>query len=424
MTASPIFHQLVIDSSAQGIALDFKIPAFSKATMTEVCRFAYCENVNFNQHNMIDILAAATKLKMNFLVEKTINYIGKEGLNENTVFKILEANERDKNLIINMKCIAFINKNHQKCFKSSDFLHVSTEILRMLLLTCKLPQVAAKEAIALWSAHPDNATEELDELIALVTLNDYPDESVCQSATDQSDTESVGSQMSSRAGSVMSGYPQRNRRDRNLQRPNQQQNNNRQVQNGFPNRNQQQSNRQAQQGFVNRSQMQPLQQCQQISRPHQFVPVMMDFPSSCGMNLSLEGEQLRKRYQFANLNLMSGPNAIVIKELRFIYDLSTTDKELQVVISDMTAQRQDLFFSTALTKDTVNGKFMTYKLPRPCQVAPGRKIWISVEFSKPEHRVSLENYTASKASSPGGLGLRPSSTANGQIIWFVGYDLA
>jgi len=256
--------------------------------------------------------------------------------------------------------------------------------------------------------------------MALASLNDYPDDNDRRdslSTNDHSDTESVASQMSSRAGSVVSGYPQRRQRIRSHQ-----QNINKQVQNGFPQRNQQPQNQQNinRKQFVNRNQP---QQLEQINRQPQFLP-LMDFQSNCSKNLSLEGEQARKRFQYANLNLMSGPNAIVIKELRFIYDLSTTDKELQVIISDMTAQRQDLFFSTALTKDKVNGKFTTYILPRPCQVAPGRRIWISVEFSRPEYRESLEKFVPIKASSPGGLGLRPSSTANGQIIWFVGYDNA
>ena len=400
LTASPVFHEIFTSNPKDdGIPLDLKIADFSKATMTEVCRFAYCENVQFNQHNMIDILAAATKLKMNFLVEKTINYIGKEGMNENTIFKILEANQKEKNMIINMKCFAYIEKHHQKCFKSNEFLHMSSELLRMMLQASKLPQAVAKQAIALWSAHPDNGSEDLDELVALISLNDYPDENV---NIDHSDTESVGSHMSSQAGSIAGGNRLRNRRGSNQQL----------SQNGYINRRNQQ---QVQHGYDNRR--------QQGSVRKQFTPTQQNFTSSCLNNLTFQGSHLRKKFQFSNLNLLTGPKAIIIQELQFIYDLSLTDEEFQIVISDMTAQRKDLFFSSVLTKDKIQGELRRYIFPRPCHVAAGRKIWISIEFKKAEYRLSYESFTVSVISTPAGLVLRSTSSgSNGQIIEFIGYN--
>lgn len=409
MTASPVFHEVFkSQSNAEGIPLDLKISDFSKSTMTEVCRFAYSENVHFTQHNMIDILAAATKLKMNYLVEKAINYIGKEGMNENTVFKILEANQKDKNMIINMKCFTYIEKNHQKCFKSSDFLQMSSELLRMLLQACKLSQIVAKEAIALWSAYPDNNDHDLDELVSLISLNDYPDESVKNNKkndrNDHSDTESVGSQMSSRAGSVAG--KNRNKSWRRQDPPNQQQ----------PSYNKQQ----AQDSYANRKQ--PFKQGPPKVNSQQFSSFNHQFMSSCLKNLSLQGSHSRKNFQYANLNLFTGPKPIFINEFVFIYDLSIIDKQFKIVISDMSSQRKDLFFNTVDTMDKIDGTLSRYILPRPCQIDAGRKIWISIEFSRPEYRMSLEKYSVSALSTPGGLGLRPTTAGSGQIIGSIGYN--
>ena len=96
-------------------------------------------------------------------------------MNENTVFNIFEANQKEKNMIINMKCFAYIEKNHQKCFKKNEFLHMSSELLRLILHGCKLPENVAKQAISSWSAHPDNGSEDIDELMALTSLNEGPE---------------------------------------------------------------------------------------------------------------------------------------------------------------------------------------------------------------------------------------------------------
>lgn len=118
---------------------------------------------------MVDILVAAKKLRMNFLADKAINYIGKEGMNEHTVFNILEANQKERDTFINMKCFAYIEKNHQKCFMSNKFfLEISSELVRMVLQGCKLPQATGRYAIDLWSSYPGNGSEDIDELYALV----------------------------------------------------------------------------------------------------------------------------------------------------------------------------------------------------------------------------------------------------------------
>jgi len=259
----------------------------------------------------------------------------------------------------------------------------------------------------LWSANPDNVENDLDELIALISLNDYPDESV---NNDASDTESVGSYVSSKAGSNFGG--------RSRQRNNRQEHkSNKHAQNGYANRQQQQRNIGPPQRTFGPSQPPSGKQQQQ------FTPMQQQFSSKSTRNLSLQGQHSRKNFQFANLNLQTEAKPIRINELQFIYDLSTIDKQFQIIISDMTSKATELYYCTVDTKDKINGAFTRYVLPRPCEVGAGKKVWISIEFPRSEYRSSFGNdYTVSKTSSPGGLVLRPSSTTNGQIIWCIGYD--
>ena len=72
ITASSVLHDLftsLFNNDDDDYQLVIKISDISKPTMTEICRYAYSGKVRFNQHNMIDILNAATKLKMNYLMK-------------------------------------------------------------------------------------------------------------------------------------------------------------------------------------------------------------------------------------------------------------------------------------------------------------------------------------------------------------------
>lgn len=427
MTASPIFHEIFsTQTGADGIPLDLKISEISKATMTEICRFAYTENVNFNQHNMVEIMQAATKLQMKFLTEKAINYITKDGLNENSVFKILDVNQKEKNMLLNMKCFEYIQKNHQKCFKSANFLQTSSESLRLMLQTCKLSQTVAKSAIALWSAHPDNGSEDLDELIALISLNDYAEETVNMNNAGGSDTESVGS---SRAESSTGGSRQRNRRGG----PQGNFNNQQQGHRVFQNRNQGNFNQPQNPGMgpqrgglggrgaFNNQQQRPNGNRNQPT-PNQL---QQNSETKSSKNFMLQGRTTRKSFQYANLNLTSMNQAISINEIFFVYDLSSTDPEFEIYICDMTVDRKDLFYSkVSTTKDKFSGVFTRYVLPRPCEIAAGRKIWISIEFARPEHRLSFEGFTMSGASARDRFALRqePNIHSYAQVISSIGFD--
>lgn len=429
MTASPIFHEIFSTAgTADGLPLDLKISEISKATMTEICRFAYTENVNFNQHNMIEIMQAAIKLQMKFLTEKAINYITKDGLNEQSVFKILDVNQKEKNMLLNMKCFDYIQKHHQKCFKSSEFLQMSPDSLRLMLQTCKLPLTVAKSAIALWSAHADNASEDLDELVALISLNDYSDEAFNHGG---SDSESIGSQQSSRADLSIGGNRQRNRRgagqQQNFNNPQQSRMFQNQNQGNF-NPNQHPGNGQQQQqrrmgphpgGRGGHQQQRPNENRNQPMRNQQQQPV-----SNSSKNFVLQGRTARKSFQYANLNLKSLNQPIAINEIFFIYDLSTTDPEFDIYICDMTDNRKDLFYCKVSTRDHKGQPLTHYVLPRPCEIGSDRKIWISIEFLRQEHRLSFDNFAVSGSTSKDRLALRgdPNINNHAQVISNIGFD--
>lgn len=358
---------------------------------------------------MLSILFAAAKLEMKFLKEKVIAYLGKEGMNERTVFKILETNEKEKDMVINMKCFSYIENNHQKCFKTNDFKKlVSEDTLRLMLQTCKLPQIAAKEAIAVWSA--SNKSVDIEELIALVSLKDYPDESM-NNASDNRNSDSESATSNSRAKSVPRGARVRNFKDKkqNQQQWRGSQPNLNQRGNGAPYNNNQNFN-----GMQNNN------------RPNQKPGPPRNAPNFAmfgpAKHFAFNGRQIRKNFKFANLNLMTFSKPITITELHFIYDLSTTDKEFEIWIADVTSCRSDLFYEKVFTNNKTNGEYTRYVLPRACQIPANRQIWISIEFNRPEFRLSLENISVENSSSKDLIGLRSDGSTNplhAQIVQFL-----
>lgn len=409
MTASPVFHEVFSSQKTiEGIPINLRISEISKETMTQICRFAYTENLTLTQNNMFPIIKAASKLQMKFLVEKVTSFICEKGMNDQTVFQILEVNENIKSMAIPMKCFEFIKENYQKCFKNKDFLNCSHDTLRLMLQTCKIPQVAAKEALALWSAQDKNSGEDLDEIIALISLNDYPEEkpNVGNNNNNGSDSESINSK-NSRTPSGGQG------RTRNRGGQNQQFNS--QMRGSNPNLAQQQFQ---QRNNRNRNQGNGANQNQQSGGLYNNGPnnnnsqQQQQFGSL--KHFALHGHQVRKNSKFANLNLMSTQSSVTISEIRFLYDLSTTDKEFDIFISDVTEPRKiDLFYD----KVSINKDFRSYTLPRACIIPSNRKIWITIEFTNSEYRPAMENYSVLPSSCKDlALRMEANSNLHGQII--------
>lgn len=411
ITASPVFHHVL--SASEDKDLNLRITDISRPTMVEICRYAYSDIVTLNHNNMLDVLKAASKLQMKFLVEKTVDFICKDGMSDHTVFKILEANRKDSNMRINMKCFDFIQKNHKTIFKSYDFQSISSDMLHAMLQTIKVPKLSAKEAIAFWSSHPDNSGEDLDELIALIELMEDVEEvnnNVPQSG--RSDAGSVSSQNSSRRNNRQPGNNPNMRR----QPPNQFNN---QPPNGHPNA--QHFNQQQPRNAPNIQQQKNVHHQKMVQHQHQFLQKQQQLQPVCtsGNIFSLQGRTARKHFTFANLDLMVMTLPVVISEIHFIYDLSTTDKQFELKILDVSGeQKQPLYYENVPTSKKIDNEFSRYVLPRPCCIDGGKKIWISIDFKRGEHRLSLENYNVAPNSVKDRMILRRESNSNasGQII--------
>lgn len=170
MTASPIFHK-VLSENHNDVTLTIKIPQISKSTMIEICRYAYTEVPNLSPTNMLDIFHAALKFEMRHLMEKVIEYVAKQ-VNENSVFSILhENNERYRHWQINKKCFDFIQKHHQKCVKSKNWMKVTPDLMRLILSNCKIPQVSGKEALTAWSKNLGDGFDELEEMMGMISVD-------------------------------------------------------------------------------------------------------------------------------------------------------------------------------------------------------------------------------------------------------------
>lgn len=412
ITASPVFHHVL--STSEDKDLNLRITDISRPTMVEICRYAYSDIVTLNHNNMLDVLKAASKLQMKFLVEKTVDFICKDGMSDHTVFKILEANRKDSNMRINMKCFDFIQKNHKTIFKSYEFQSISSDMLHAMLQTIKVPKLSAKEAIAFWSSHPDNSGEDLDELIALIELMEDVEEvnnNVPQSG--RSDAGSVSSQASSRRNNRQPGN---NPNMRNRQPPNQFNN---QPPNGHPNA--QHFNQQQPRNAPNIQQQKNSHQQMRVQQHQQFLQRQQQLQQVCtsGNMFSLQGRTARKHFTYANLDLMVMTLPVVISEIHFIYDLSTTDKQFELKILDVSGeQKQPLYYENVPTSKKIDNEFSRYVLPRPCCIDGGKKIWISIDFKRGEHRLSLENYNVAPNSVKDRMILRRESNPNasGQII--------
>lgn len=157
ITSGPIFHKLFSDHQEDVISLNLEW--ISKPTMLEVCRFIYSDILNIKDTNMMEIWSVALKLEMKYLLEKTIDFICKS-LNEKSVFQVLQTNLKHNDFRLNMKCFEFIQKNHKKCLQSEEFLHLPSDLLKIMLQTCKLPNKIAKEAAEKWENN--NSHEDIE----------------------------------------------------------------------------------------------------------------------------------------------------------------------------------------------------------------------------------------------------------------------
>lgn len=429
LSASPIFHQIFTEASTKLVELRLK--QVSKATMTELCRFAYSENVKLTQDNMLDILHAASKFEMKILTEKVIDFICKQ-MNEHSVFKILILNQVHGNMRISMSCFDYIKKHYVKCLRSTDFLELPSDLLKIMLQTCKIPKSHISNAITNWSTHPDNGDHELDELMALVDLNEETTDK--ENDYDSDGASSAISGVSSKASGNSKRRQKGGKPNKRLSMP---------QQNRIPNcppfftsppfgiqfpMGQKFAPMQHQQGPQQLHRPQNQHRPQQQHRPpqqQQNKPSPTGNPQQQHNNprtlnaFAFQGSITRKNYKIASLDLTTMAKMIFIQEIHFIHDLSTIDQGFTIRITNMTEdnRRVDLFYDNVnINTNKVAGPYMKYVLPRKCQLFPKKNISIFIEFAHEEFRPTFENWSVSFDSIKDRLQLNRSANSNGQII--------
>lgn len=350
MTASPIFHKILSQESDKNDTLTIKISQITKNTMIEICRYAYTESVNLTRYNMLEILFVASKFEMRNLMEKIVDFVGKQ-INENSVFVILQANQQFCHWQINKKCFDFIERNHKKCLKNQNWLKLTPDLMRLILSNCKVPKSFIKEALLTWSKTQGDTFDDLKEMMDIIKLNN-----------DDSDTESIASQTSSKAGNK--GGSRRywkNKKD------------------------------------VGKS------------------------PSTnVGLFLNLEGSKLLKNFKQATLDLsVMESDRIRIKEIYFVYDIFALDTEFELrILVEIKSKFVQIYYEPV--KMTNNCKF--HKLRGRCELHSGQKFRILIEFPHSEFRETIDG-TKIASNSHQNLQLykNPIGFSEAQIIEKISY---
>lgn len=368
ITSSPILYQVLINTTAE-VETILTIPNIDKPTMVEVCRYAYSENVKFTTDNMFDILQAAKHLDMKFLVEKSIDFISRDGLNEKTVLTAIEVSKKLNNTKLAIRCFDFIKKNHQKFLNSQEFTKISKETLQLLIENCELPFKAAKGAVQTWALLSMKSMMEVEELMALVALNCVDDSWVIVQDSEPN------------ANSVVTP-PKTMHVTTNVS-------NTKTIENRQP---QQKSAENAVKTSINAN-------APQILNIEKLKRKLMDMQnqlkiecqtSPVKVNFVISGELEFKQSTYSNLDFDTSTR-IMINEICFVYDLRQTDKEFHLQIFDVTQkhQKKSLFSQTVQTHSSAKGGFVRYKLPRPCLIDGPKNMWISIEFGSTGTRASL-----------------------------------
>lgn len=290
---------------------------------------------------------------------------------------------------INLNCFNYIQKSYKTVLRSIHFQKISYGTLRAILQTCNMPKINAEDAVEFWSKYPDNVLDDPDEVIALITQLKGVEES---DHNVQYQNQSVaGSVASCYGGSVVANSSSHISRQQNylqkLYNMQQQRYGNLDLENRSSHKSRQRSGNYDQQNF--RNQLGSVDRHMgKFNEQNHFIQKQRLQAKLLGSSFSIQGKSVEKRFKFVNLNLdvMSVP--VRITAILFIYDLSTTDKEFDIRIDDISAEHK-LIFSRNVK---INGEFTRYVLPSPCRLDSGAKIWITIEFKKGEHRWSFENY--------------------------------
>jgi hypothetical protein len=357
MTSSPIFHRIFFESNICESPV-YKISMVNKPTMMEICRYAYSNTVKLTKENMLDILFAATKFQMNFLVEKVVDYICAQGFNENTIFRVLEINENIKNIKLNMKCFEYVKENRTKFFNSLEVMKLKVETFTTLLNNCELSPEIIRHAIDFWSKNPANNVNDLNALISLSLIHPRLGENDLI-VIDSDDNISIASSTFSNVSKTQQNNDRRKMRLKiDLNKVKKQMYESKQAIN---------------------------LECEKFASRH---------------NISFDGTLQIRHFKFSNLDV-DICSRIAITDIIFTYDLALINDQVEFKIFDVTQKhtRHQLHIATI----NFNNKFKNptrYTLSKPCTIERPSKLWFSLEFTEVKSRPTFVNSMMFASDSP------------------------
>lgn len=120
-------------------------------------RFIYCEDVEINEHTVVETLYAADKYCVTGLVNHCHAFL-EANINENTLSVIIQSAELFRNSKLLSKCIDFVTASKtvtRKIFESQSLFSLSREYLTCLVQSDRLflKEKTIYEKVMLWAEH-------------------------------------------------------------------------------------------------------------------------------------------------------------------------------------------------------------------------------------------------------------------------------
>lgn len=129
---------------------EMKIESINVETFEKVIRYCYTDQIKITEENILEILLAATTLQVRQIVNACHGLITNL-MNHETIFIIFNKALEQDSTVIEKKCLDFINKNEDQCFKSKGFFEISLPSLMKILEFCKYPREKVSEIVEKWT---------------------------------------------------------------------------------------------------------------------------------------------------------------------------------------------------------------------------------------------------------------------------------
>ncbi|KAL7038193.1 hypothetical protein ACKWTF_009497 [Chironomus riparius] len=139
----------------------------------------------------------------------------------------------------------------------------------------------------------------------------------------------------------------------------------------------------------------------------------------------LIGNMSRKNFKYANLDISAKVDNVFLHALVFVYDLRTTDKEFKISVYQVDNNIRKTLYADQFIMDTSTGPLIGYKFGSEVEIKAFQKIWIKIEFSKQEYRLTFDQYGEMQQHIGSDIMLRRDSECNSysQIISAIYYNI-